>query len=161
MDMKLELVPRKRKRVIDHLMQFYLYDFSEYLEMELTDSGDFEGYPDLDTYWDYDHGKYALMISVHNKPAGFALVERLQDSSEGDYYMTEFFVMKGYRRTGVGRWAVNEIFTRYRGNWKVTQLSNNLPAQKFWRKVIGEYTHEDYVEKVHADNANISQYFKS
>ena len=161
MEMKLEWVPIEQKDVIHHLMQFYLYDFTEFLDIELEETGKFETYPDLDTFWEQGEGKFAILISFYNKPAGFALVERLDHSLEADYYMTEFFIMKKYRRSGLGSWAAKELFQHYKGKWKVTQLRNNRPAQKFWQKVIGDYTGEEYVEKVLADSGNVSQYFKS
>ncbi len=161
MEMKLELVPPERKEVIDHLMQFYLYDFTNYLDMDVTATGKFNAYPDLFTYLNNKDGRFAYLISVLNHPAGFALIEQLQNPLEGDYYMTEFFIMKKYRRSGLGTWAANELFTRYQGNWKVTQVSNNTTAQVFWQKVIRTYTSGDFREKTRSDNGNLSQYFKS
>ena len=32
------------------------------------------------------------------------------------------------------------MFDRYRGRWEVRELRNNLPAQAFWRAIIGRYT---------------------
>lgn len=161
MEMKLELVPPERKEVIDHLMQFYLYDFTSYLDIDVARNGKFNEYPDLDTYWNNGEGKYAYLITFLNKPAGFALVEQLHDPQEGDYYMTEFFVMKKYRRSGLGTWAAHELFQRHNGQWKVTQVSSNTPAQAFWQKVIRAYTGGDFREKTLLSNGNLSQYFKS
>lgn len=161
MEMKLELVPYERKEVIDHLMQFYLYDFTSYLDMDVNARGKFDDYPDLEMYWNHKDGKYAYLITYFNKPAGFALVEELHNPFEGEYYMTEFFIMKKYRRTGLGTWAANELFQRFKGNWKVTQVSSNTPAQAFWQKVISAYTGGDFRQKTRSDNGNLSQYFKS
>jgi len=161
MEMKMELVPPERKEIIDHLMQFYLYDFTSYLDMDVAPNGKFHPYPDLNSYWNNREGRYAYLITVHNIPAGFALIEQLQNSLEGDYYMTEFFIMKKYRRSGLGTWAANELFSRHRGNWKVTQVSNNITAQAFWQNVIRAYTGGDFRQKTRSDNGHLSQYFKS
>jgi predicted acetyltransferase len=161
MEMQLELIPIVRKEIIEHMMQFYLYDFTDFLDINVEVTGKFTAYPDLDTYWDHDKGRFVYLIWSYHNPAGFALIERLHNPVEGDYYMTEFFVMKKYRRSGLGSWAAKELFQQYKGNWKVTQMSNNTPAQQFWRKVIGEYTGSDYIEKTRSDNGNLSQYFKS
>ncbi|AOZ91055.1 GNAT family N-acetyltransferase [Paenibacillus crassostreae] len=161
MDMRLERVPKENKVIIDHMMQFYLYDFTEFLDIDLEATGKFTAYPDLDTFWELATGKYVFLISADGKPGGFAMVERPFDPVEGEYYMTEFFIMKKYRRSGLGSWAAKELFQTFKGTWKVTQMRNNTPAQKFWQKVIGNYTGGRYTQKSRPNNGNLSQYFKS
>ncbi|MFU1792973.1 GNAT family N-acetyltransferase [Paenibacillus azoreducens] len=161
MDFRIDLVPARRKRVISGLMQLYLYDFTLYQNLDVNQDGVFPEYPGLDDYWKRGMGKYPFLMTSGGKPAGFALVERLIDPQEGDYYMTEFFVMQKYRRFGLGSWAAGELFDRFQGRWKVTQIKNNTPAQAFWRKIIGNYTNQQFEEKIHPSNGNISQYFMS
>ena len=62
--------------------------------------------------------------------------------------IAEFFVMRKYRRMGVGRTAAFAAFEQFPGHWEVSQIFQNLPAQHFWRKVIAEYTHGNYREVV-------------
>lgn len=45
MNMKIELVPRERSQVIRHLMQFYLYDFTKYLNIDVDSNGIFRNIP--------------------------------------------------------------------------------------------------------------------
>ena len=52
--------------------------------------------------------------------------------------------MKKYRHKGVGRTASMKIFDMFPGGWEISQWTNNLPAQNFWRKVIAEYTNGKY-----------------
>jgi len=160
-DFRLDLVPARRKQVIAGLMQLYLYDFTLYTNLEVNQDGVFPGYPGLDDYWRRGTGKYPFLMTHGGHPAGFALVDRLTEPEEGDYYMTEFFVMQKYRRCGLGSWAACELFDRFQGRWKVTQVKKNLPAQAFWRKVIGGYTGQQFEEKIHPSSGNVSQYFTS
>jgi predicted acetyltransferase len=161
MRLKLEQVQRSRRRVIREMMQLYLYDFTYYLSIDLDDKGRFPEYPGLNQYWSQPGKKFPFLIYADSYIAGFALVDRLQDPLEGDYYMTEFFILKKYRRTGIGKWAAHQLFDRYRGKWKVTQVQTNRPAQLFWRQVIGEYTKEQYREMIHPEYGNPSQYFNT
>ncbi|WP_407074310.1 GNAT family N-acetyltransferase [Paenibacillus lacisoli] len=141
-------------------MQFYLYDFTRYLDIDVDEQGVFPEYPGLEEY--YAGGeKLAFIIRSRRRPAGFALMERLEEREEGDYYMTEFFVLQKYRRSGVGSWAARQLFKEFQGKWKVTQLGTNLPALAFWRQVISEYTDGKFEEKVHLEQGHISQYFVS
>ena len=54
--------------------------------------------------------------------------------------------MKKYRKEGIGKQAAFHIFDLFQGVWEVAELETNLPAQKFWRKTISEYTNNEYVE---------------
>ncbi|MEK3735316.1 MULTISPECIES: GNAT family N-acetyltransferase [Paenibacillus] len=159
--MGLELVPKRKQHVITNMMQFYFYDFTRYLDFDLNDQGLFATYPDLDQFWKKRDRKYPFLITYDQRPAGFALIERVEDSEEADYYMTEFFVMQKYRRFGLGSWAARELFDRFQGRWKVSQVSTNQPAQTFWRKVIGVYTDGRYQERIDPERGNPSQYFSS
>lgn len=161
MELGLELVPKERKQLIDNLMQFYLYDFTPYLELDVNREGAFPAYPGLEAYWNSGNNKYAYLMTVNDRPAGFALVDRLLRSTEGQYYMTEFFVMQKYRRTGVGTWAAHKLFDMFPGDWKVSQVRANMPARNFWHRVIGSYTGGDFQERFNPKQGNPSQYFSS
>lgn len=161
MELGLELVPAERKQIISRLMQFYLYDFTRYLDLDVDRDGAFPTYPGLEAYWNSGHNKYPYLITCDNRPAGFALVDRLLRSSEGQYYMTEFFVMQKYRRSGVGKWAAHRLFDMFPGDWKVSQIRANEPARSFWHRVIGEYTKGSFKEKFNPQQGNPSQYFST
>ncbi|WP_422661063.1 GNAT family N-acetyltransferase [Paenibacillus sp. EC2-1] len=159
--MGIRLVPGKQKNVIENLMQFYLYDFTQFLDIDVTERGDFAPYPGLAEYWIKRETRFPYLITYDNKPAGFALIDRLDGEDEVDFYLCEFFIMKKYRRSGLGTWASHQLFDRLRGRWKVTQVSTNTPAQAFWRKTIGAYTDNQYTERVDPERGNPSQYFSS
>jgi predicted acetyltransferase len=50
--------------------------------------------------------------------------------------MAEFFVMRKYRRGGVGVIAARAVFARFPGEWQVRELAANAGAVAFWRKAI-------------------------
>lgn len=159
--MGISLVPGKQKAVIENLMQFYLYDFTQFLDIDVTERGSFAPYPGIDEYWIMRETRFPYLITYDNKPAGFALIDRLDNNAEADFYLCEFFIMKKYRRSGLGTWASHQLFDRLRGRWKVTQVSTNTPAQAFWRKTIGAYTDNHFEERVDPERGNPSQYFSS
>ena len=63
--------------------------------------------------------------------AGFILVR-----TEGVNDMSEFFVMRKYRRSGTGREAARRVFALFPGAWQVRQLHGNDAATAFWRAVV-------------------------
>jgi predicted acetyltransferase len=124
-------------------MQLYLYDFSEFddEEAETDATGRFTGFDDqLDDYWRRP-GYLPFLFRVGGRPAGFALVRRLdRPGREPTWGMAEFFVMRRYRRRGAGRRAAVTLFDRLPGRWEVGQIRVNTAAIAFWRRVIGDYT---------------------
>lgn len=161
MKTKLKLATREQRPILMRLLQFYLYDFTEFIEIDVSADGKFPDYPNLEHYWSSGDRKMAFMIWYNDRPAGFALVDRLDNKLEGDYYMAEFFVMRPFRRYGIGSQAAHELFRRLRGRWKVSQVKNNIPARTFWRKVIGEYTGGNFTEKIDPWHGIPSQYFNT
>jgi hypothetical protein len=41
----------------------------------------------------------------------------------------------------------------FKGRWQVRQESTNFGAQKFWRRVISEYTGGDFADLAEGDDA--------
>mgnify|MGYP000082201789 CR=1 FL=1 len=161
MELSMELVTKERKHIISRLMQFYLYDFTRYLDFDLNEEGVFPAYPGLESYWHSGNNKYPFLIIADGNIAGFALVDRLLRNSEGQFYMTEFFVMQKYRRSGVGTWAAHSLFDMFPGDWKVSQVRANTPARDFWHRAIGSYTKKPFKERFDSQQGNPSQYFSS
>ncbi|AIQ30236.1 MULTISPECIES: GNAT family N-acetyltransferase [Paenibacillus] len=161
MELGIELVPKEQKQIISRLMQFYLYDFTRYLELQVDRDGLFPSYPGLEAYWNSGLNKFAYLFTVDGNIAGFALVDRLLRDPEGQFYMTEFFVMQKYRRSGVGTWAAHRLFDMFPGDWKVSQIRANTPARNFWHRVIGSYTGGEFQERFNSRQGNPSQYFST
>ena len=88
------------------------------------------------------------MLRVGGKLAGFALIsERSKVTGKsGVFDVTEFFVLRRFRRQGVGRAAAFAAFDRFGGPWEVRQREENSNATAFWRRTIDEHTRGDYEE---------------
>lgn len=136
----------KERVLLQNLAQFYYYDFSEVLEIYVDEDGRF-GDVDLTPYW-VDEWRHPFLLRVDGKLAGFALIsERSKITGKsGVFDMTEFFVLRRFRRQGVGRGAAFAAFDRFGGPWEVRQRVQNPDATAFWRRAISEYTRGDYEE---------------
>lgn len=55
-----------------------------------------------------------------------------------DQALAEFFILRKYRRNGVGRRAANELLVRLPGTWELAVTDYNKPALGFWRRVVGD-----------------------
>jgi len=139
-DLRVETVDIHRRRVVDRLLQLYLYEFTAFTRWDVNDEGLYD-YPWIERYWTQP-GRSVWLFRVGGHPAGFALVGTysLVLPAGSARSMSEFFVMRKYRRMGVGRAAATAIFDRLPGAWEVAQWRGDLEATAFWRKVIGAYT---------------------
>jgi predicted acetyltransferase len=137
----------EERPALENLAQLYCYDFSDMFPLEVGADGRFAELNDLGPYW-VDKWRHPLFILVGQKLAGFALVlERSRlTGAHGVFDMAEFFVMRRYRRQGVGRAAAFRLFETFHGPWEVRQRRENPAATSFWRKVIAEYTGGDFHE---------------
>ena len=137
----------EHKDVIKNLMQFYIYDFSEFLKWDVGPDGLFQEHPDLENYWMEDDHRFTYLIKRDQKCAGFALVRFIEKPERSYFSIAEFFILKKYRREGVGKAVAREIFDRHKGQWEVFQVNSNKPAQLFWTNVIDEYTHGRFTDR--------------
>jgi predicted acetyltransferase len=139
--------------VLRHLMELYQYDFSEF---DGADPGPFGlyDYPYLDHYW-VEHERHPFLVRVDGNLAGFVLVARYNylTGLKDTWVMAEFFIMRKYRRQGVGDHVARYIFNQFPGTWQVGQITENPSAIAFWRKVIAHYTQNNFQE-YDLDNEN-------
>lgn len=144
MNISIEPILLEQKSVFIQMMELYSYDFSEFSDDDINEYGYF-GYSRIDDYWNED-GRYPFFIRVDGRLAGLVLVRSYceYNSLPAPHNIAEFFIMKKYRHKGIGKAAAIKIFDMFRGSWEISQWSNNLPAQKFWEKVVDEYTNGKY-----------------
>lgn len=134
------------KSVLRNLMELCQHDYSEFDQADVNEHGIF-GYKYLDNYWT-EAERYPFLVRISGKLAGFVLVRAVDTQNKPPTHaVTEFFVLRKYRRQGIGREVVWQIFDRFPGKWSIYQEEGNLPAQSFWRQVIGEYTQGVYTEE--------------
>ena len=149
MNVDLVRAEQEDEPVLNRLFQLYVYDFSELLELEIRDDGLFEFKPE--GYW-LASRYFAFFIRAGSHLAGFAIVDSESRLTRDPLWdVNQFFVLRRYRRLGVGSQAAGALFDRFRGRWEVRQSSQNEAGQAFWRTVIRRYTHGRFEEILHND----------
>src|SRR5262249_53587201 len=122
-----ELIPatREQQQVLANLLELYVYDFSELLSLDTQEDGRF-GYKHLPLYWS-EAGRHPFLARVDGKLAGFVLVKRGPGVScnEVVWDIAEFFVLRRYRRHGVGMRVAHEVWRRFPGTWEVRVREGN------------------------------------
>lgn len=132
------------------MLELYQHDLSDIWDQDLDAHGEY-GYA-LDAYW-CDRHYHPFVAVVNGRYAGFALVNPdLKVGTPGEdssaHWMAQFFVLKKYRRTGLGGRLARTVFAALPGSWEVGQMADNLAAQVFWRRVIADYSGGAFTEHV-------------
>lgn len=156
MDVALVEAPSSAQPLLERLIQLYAYDFSELTGSDLDELGLFAGGTPLATCWEHPW-RHAYVIrattSGESHVAGFTILDERSrltgDPEVAD--VAEFFVLRRYRRQGVGLAAAAAAFTLFSRRWEVRQTAANVAATAFWRKAIGAYTLGAYAERFVAD----------
>jgi predicted acetyltransferase len=151
--MKVEL---RKARIKDtpalrRLMQLYLYDFAAIDDWTIRADGLYGDDRIIEDYWTNPR-RTSFLVHVDGAIGGFVLLRDFaRFAGEGTREISEFFVLRRYRRQGVGAEAARLVFDMFPGKWELTQITNNTAAQVFWRQVIGDYTGGRYLEQPRPD----------
>lgn len=129
--------------VLARMLELYQYDLSDVWPQDLNVHGEY-GFA-VDRYL-RNPELSAILFLANDKYAGFALVDPDVTFAHDEYWMGQFFVMKRFRRAGLGTKAARLIFERFPGKWEVGQMRQNQVAHAFWRRTIAQYTNGRFVE---------------
>ena len=143
----LEVATPATAPLLSNLLELYLHDLSEAFPIEVGADGRF-GYEWLPSYWSEPEKRFPFLIRFGSQPAGFALVTRGSPVTDEPEHLdvAEFFVLRRYRRTGVGRQAAFLLWNRLPGQWVVRVSEANRAGLPFWRAVVDQYTSGTFSE---------------
>jgi predicted acetyltransferase len=133
---QLEVIPATAEQmpIVANLIQLYAHDFSEFHHLELGPDGRFN-YEPLPLYWS-EPNRHPFLVRMDGNLAGFVLVK----SNGAVWDMAEFFVVRGYRRQGIGTAIAHDIWKRFPGQWEVRVMQSNHSATHFWARAISQFT---------------------
>lgn len=138
------------RTVLENLVQLYIHDFSELFTGTprgyLSDDGRYAVDIPLADWWQApDH--VPLLLRCHGRLAGFALLNAASHSGGAvDRNMSEFFVVRKYRRQGLSLAAAQAIFSRYPGRWEAAVMRKNTGARAFWQRAIPSHPGLAHIE---------------
>jgi predicted acetyltransferase len=125
--------------ILANLLELYAHDFSEFVELKLGADGRF-GYKHLPLYWT-ESDRYPFLVIANGHFAGFVFVRRGSEiSCDTDVWdIAEFFIVRGFRRLGIGMRVAQEIWIKFPGKWEVRVMDRNPKARVFWERAINEF----------------------
>lgn len=146
-------VKKEEEDVLHNLMQFYIYEFSNYLsDITLRENGRYKPF-DLSKYWD-EARYHAFFIKKDQEYIGFALVENGEEMN----VIEEFFIIAKCSGKGYGKEAATNLFHMFPGKWHITQIQNNYRAQSFWRGLIYELTGGQMIECYDENRKSVQEF---
>jgi predicted acetyltransferase len=137
----IEVIPAtpEQEPILANLLELYMHDFSEFLDLELGPDGRF-GYSNLSLYR-LQPNRYPFLVRVNGRLAGLVLMKRGSaiSGNAAVWDMAEFFVVRGYRRLGIGTAIAQEVWKRFPGRWEVRVMESNDSAHRFWEHAITKF----------------------
>ena len=139
-DLALRPILAEDRPVVERLWQLYRHDLSEFRGQH-DPSGFRETLPMEDgtfnargllPYVQENADRAAYLFQIGARPVGFASICGLASEP---LLVAEFFVVRGARRQGVGRAAVQKLLALHPGAWEIPFQEHNVAAACFWRGV--------------------------
>lgn len=144
MDIRIAEISKDEIPILMNLVKMYCYEWSQYNLFDVDEKGE---YP-YEKYVPLGFGmprRRHFFVRADGKLAGFAFIDPdFAVHKDYDYSMGEFFVMHKYRRHGVGRTLAVTLFDRFPGKWEVGFHPHNVTSEKFWMRVVSDYTNGRY-----------------
>jgi predicted acetyltransferase len=134
---QVEVCPQnvRDKSVIWNLFQFYCYDTSVEDNYDVEKDGLFSLSADyFRQYWEAPRWS-AHLLRVDGAIAGFVLIEPSEELADAQE-LADLFILKRYRRMGIGLQVVRHFMRSRISPWTVTVLREWGDATRFWDRVL-------------------------
>lgn len=137
-DITLELIATSPDEIelIRNLYQFYAYESSDWEQEDVEVDGRFYIHDEhLARYWEEPQWS-ANLILADGFIAGFMLIERSELPGMEALELADLFILKKYRRRGLGRALATEVLMNPAHAWLVRFYREDEAALAFWRAVF-------------------------
>lgn len=138
------------KLIISNLSQFYQHDLSPYFDFSPENFPKERGLYDpleyFDLYWS-EKDRYPFLVTCKERPIGFALVNKIGTSSNVDWNMAEFFIIRSCRKKGIGSYVAHQIMQNFPGTWEIAVIPENQNAFSFWNHFLHKSFKKYKIEK--------------
>jgi ribosomal-protein-alanine N-acetyltransferase len=133
---------------IQNMGRFYVYDISKEMcrepGWEIPADGLYECL-DLKKYWE-DKNAFQFIVRYHDEIVGFVFIDKKGSAPDIEFNMAQFFILARFSGQGVGRHVAFECFKQFCGTWEVMVMLQNKSAYQFWKRIISEYTKNQFEE---------------
>lgn len=134
-DVEILRVSFEQKIILRNLMELYQYDMSQYedeCDSDVNEYGLYD-YKYLDHYWT-EEGRHPFFVMKSGKLAGFVLVREIKVAdTTSKYSVAEFFILRKYRRQGIGREVAYKVFEMFKPGRGQRLWDGNSRPRAVWK----------------------------
>ena len=120
-------VKQQEKEKLYKLLQYALYDGSQYIDNDVNEECIFE-YRWFDNYFT-DEDRSAYFIKSGKTYVGMVMVNENLKFNKNGKCIAEFLIMPRFRRNHIGKRVAYETFEKFRGDWEVLWSALSFQAQ--------------------------------
>jgi len=161
--MQITKVDQSGEATLRHLMTLFLHDLSEFNDdLEINPGSGLFEFDNLEWFFEKE-GLTPFFILHEEKIIGFILLQSGPFSNQeiSDYLLNSFFILRKYRRRGLGREACKVFFKQFPGRYAISQMKSNIPAIHFWKSIYRSFEIDTFEkEEIEDGQEVIYQYFK-
>jgi predicted acetyltransferase len=146
----LEVATAADATLLGNLIELYAHELSDVFPGLVLGPDGRYGYPRLPLYWSEPDRRFAFVVRADRQVAGFVLATRGSPVVEDPMVLdvAEFFVLRRYRRLGVGRRAAMLLWRGLPGRWTVRVAEGNRRGLAFWAEVLASVVTAGLTEHV-------------
>ncbi|MDP8202648.1 MAG: GNAT family N-acetyltransferase [Candidatus Tenebribacter burtonii] len=144
----------EQEEIYRNLVNLQFHDLSEFRDsFDILEDGRFE-WTFSDCFKPNNEHHHPLLILCKDRIVGFLIFSVFNGKHpEVDFQLVEMFVLKMYRKKGVGKQVIEIIFDNYKGKYHLDVSEKNIPAIKFWEKLIEKHSNQIF-KKPFKDEGN-------
>lgn len=131
--------------IIQNMASYYAYDISEYMGWAQQKDGTHSIGIDFIKYWKTEN-TFPFIIKHEDELVGFVIVDKNVSDKRNDFNIAQFFILRKFLRKGIGKYIASQCFDKFIGKWEVFVMPGNEGAYRFWRKIITNYTNNQFKE---------------
>ena len=158
--MHIELLPTSidQLSLIANLYQYYAYESSDWEQEDVEADGRFYIHqPHLERYWSEPDWS-AQLILADGFIAGFLLIERSELPGVDALEFADLFILKKYRRQGIGRALVEQVILASQHSWIVSLYPQDPLAVPFWQAMFEQLPFRSLQQLVDAEDPSLLTY---
>lgn len=140
MPASIELLPTgpEQAELVRNLYQFYAYESSDWEQEDVEVDGRFYVHePHLQRYWQ-SPGWGAYLVLVDGFIAGFVLIEDSEVPGLAARELADLFILKRYRRQGVGSAVARQFLCNGQANWLLRCYGGDASALAFCQALLAD-----------------------
>ena len=144
----------EQEEIYRNLVNLQFHDLSEFRDsFDILEDGRFEWtFPGC--FKSNNEHHHPLLILYKDRIVEFLIFSVFNGKHpEVDFQLVEMFVLKMYRKKRIGKKIIEIIFDNYKGKYHLDVSKKNIPAIKFWEKLLKQHSHQIF-KKPFEDEGN-------